>query len=69
VALGIEIPEEKDAEQDVVEINIDPYCLYDSRKDGNKASSLWYNKESFVKFQEFFTENCYYKSSCNFDSE
>ena len=64
--LGLEIPENPDTEQDVVDKNIDPECLYDSRKDGKKASTLWYDTDSYTKFLDYFAEKCYYQSTCEF---
>ena len=52
--LGLEIPENRETEQDVVEINIDPTCRYDPRRDGGRASSLWVDKDALEKFEEFF---------------
>jgi hypothetical protein len=65
--LGIELPPDLNTEKEMVDVNIDPMCLYDPRKDGKKSSNLWYNKESFAKFNEYYSKNCFYKSKCVLD--
>ena len=52
-----------------MDINIDPKCLYNPRIDGKKASNLWYDKDSYELFQNYFVKHCYYKQKCVLDPD